>query len=120
MPRVTVEIVCCSVADALATERGGAHRIELCSALDAGGLTPSLGLLEEVKSRCCLPVMAMVRPRPGGFCYTEDERAVMARDAKKMRGDGPTVFAQVKNDVGVDAIVEQVVRTWERATAKAR
>src|ERR1700755_103498 len=41
---------------------------------------------------------------------------VMERDAKKMRGDGPTVFAQVKNDVGVDAIVEQVVKTWARAT----
>jgi len=42
---------------------------------------------------------------------------VMARDAARMRGDGPTVFAQVKNRVGVDAIVEQVVKTWERATA---
>ena len=42
--------------------------------------------------------------------------SVMERDAKKMRGDGPTVFAQVKNDVGVDAIVEQVVGTWKRAT----
>ena len=41
---------------------------------------------------------------------------VMARDAKRMRGDGPTVFAQVKNDVGVDEIVKQVVATWERAT----
>jgi urease accessory protein len=44
---------------------------------------------------------------------------VMARDAKRMRADGPTVFAQVKNDVGVDAIVRQVVSTWERATQKA-
>ncbi len=44
---------------------------------------------------------------------------VMARDAKRMRGDGPTVFAQVKNDVGVGAIVRQVVSTWERATQKA-
>ena len=44
---------------------------------------------------------------------------VMERDAKKMRGEGPTVFAQVKNDVGVDAIVEQVVGTWRRATAGA-
>jgi urease accessory protein len=43
----------------------------------------------------------------------------MARDSQRMRGDGPTVFAQVKNDVGVDAIVEQVVKTWERATEKA-
>ena len=44
---------------------------------------------------------------------------VMARDAQRMRGDGPTVFAQVKNDVGVDAIVSEVMRTWERATRKA-
>ncbi len=40
---------------------------------------------------------------------------VMARDASRMRGEGPTVFAQIKNDVGVDAIVQQVVRTWRRA-----
>ena len=40
---------------------------------------------------------------------------VMERDAKRMRGDGPTVFAQVKNDVGVDDIVKHLVATWERA-----
>jgi len=44
--------------------------------------------------------------------------SVMERDAKKMRGDGPTVFAQIKNDLGVDAIVHEVVRTWQRATAQ--
>jgi urease accessory protein len=43
---------------------------------------------------------------------------VMARDAKRMRGDGPTIFAQVKNDVGVDEIVKQVVAMWERATTR--
>ncbi len=37
-----------------------------------------------------------------------------------MRGDGPTVFAQVKNDVGVDSIVEQVVRTWQKAVMASR
>jgi urease accessory protein len=45
---------------------------------------------------------------------------VMARDAKRMRGDGPTIFAQVKNGAGVDEIVKQVIATWERATQKAR
>jgi urease accessory protein len=40
---------------------------------------------------------------------------VMDRDAKRMRGDGPTVFAQVKNDVGVAEIVREVTATWERA-----
>jgi len=44
---------------------------------------------------------------------------VMGRDAKRMRGEGPTIFAQVKNDVGVDEIVNQVVATWERAIQKA-
>ena len=45
--------------------------------------------------------------------------AVMDRDAKQMRGEGPTIFAQVKNDVGVDAIVEQVLGTWQKATAES-
>jgi urease accessory protein len=45
---------------------------------------------------------------------------VMARDAKRMRGDGPTVFAQVKNGIGVEEIVKQVVATWERATTMSR
>jgi len=42
---------------------------------------------------------------------------VMDRDARRMRGDGPTVFAQVKNDVGVADIVRHVIATWERAVA---
>jgi urease accessory protein len=44
---------------------------------------------------------------------------VMSRDAKRMRGDGPMVFAQVKNDVGVDEIVKLMIATWERATQNA-
>ena len=43
--------------------------------------------------------------------------SVMERDAKKMRGDGPTIFAQVKNDVGVDGIVDQVLATWKKAVS---
>ena len=45
---------------------------------------------------------------------------VMARDAKRMRGDGPTVFAQVKNDMGVDEIVREVLGTWKRATENVK
>ena len=44
---------------------------------------------------------------------------VMDRDARRMRGDGPTVFAQVKNDVGVDEIVRELTATWERAVGAA-
>jgi copper homeostasis protein len=88
MKPIIVEIVCCSVEDALATEAGGADRIELCVALSSGGLTPSLGLLLEVKARTSLPVMAMVRPRAGGFVYSEAELAVMERDAELLAAHG--------------------------------
>src|SRR5579871_3218985 len=46
--------------------------------------------------------------------------SVMERDAKAMRGDGPTIFAQVKNDVGVDDVVTQVLATWKKAVPKSR
>jgi copper homeostasis protein len=88
MASVTVEIVCTSVSDALVTERSGASRIELCSALELGGLTPSLGLLESVKNQVQLPVMAMVRPRPGGFDYDDEEIRVMERDAQHLISSG--------------------------------
>ena len=45
---------------------------------------------------------------------------VMARDAGRMRGEGPTVFAQVINGVGVDRIIRELVGTWQRATATGR
>jgi copper homeostasis protein len=86
--RVTVEIVCCSVLDALHAEQGGAHRIELCAALATGGLTPSLGTLIEIKARTDLPVMAMVRPRPGGFCYAAEDLNVIERDAERLVAHG--------------------------------
>jgi copper homeostasis protein len=85
---ITIEIVCCSVADARAAEGGGADRVELCAALATGGLTPSLGTLAEVKGRTHLPVMAMIRPRPGGFCYSADDLAVMERDAELLVAHG--------------------------------
>ncbi|MBX3097040.1 MAG: copper homeostasis protein CutC [Fimbriimonadaceae bacterium] len=85
---ILVEIVCCSVDDAIAAERGGADRIELCAALGQGGLTPSPGLFRSVKAHCSLPVMAMVRPRSGGFCYTEYEFDSMLRDLDWLLEEG--------------------------------
>ena len=70
-----------SVDDALAAERGGADRLELNAALGLGGLTPSLGTLIEVKQMTRLPVVVMIRPRPGGFAYSPADLRVMERDA---------------------------------------
>jgi copper homeostasis protein len=80
MTRILLEICCGSIDDAIEAERGGAERIELCSALFLGGLTPSIGTIQEAKDRLKIPVMVMVRPRGGGFCYTEAEMASMERD----------------------------------------
>jgi copper homeostasis protein len=88
MPNVLLEICCGSIDDAIQAEQGGADRVELCSALFLGGLTPSLGTLQEAKKRLDIPVMMMIRPRGGGFCYTEAEMSSMERDAEAAVANG--------------------------------
>jgi copper homeostasis protein len=79
-PRVLLEVAAASVEDALAAQEGGADRIELNAALGLGGLTPSLGTLIEVKAAVSLPVLVMVRLRPGGFAYSGADFRGMQRD----------------------------------------
>jgi copper homeostasis protein len=70
------------VQDAITASLNGANRLELNVALELGGLTPSLGLMQEVKQSIEIPVIAMIRPRAGGFHYSQGELAVMQRDAE--------------------------------------
>lgn len=67
--------------------RGGAGRVELCSALDLGGLTPSVGLMRRAAGSG-VPVYAMIRPRAGHFVWSPDEMAVMASDIDVAREAG--------------------------------
>jgi copper homeostasis protein len=101
---VRLEICCGSLEDALAAEEGGADRIELCSALCVGGLTPSAGTLLEVEARVRIPVVAMVRPRAAGFCYGDSEIAVMQRDiaAALQAGAEGVVFGALLPDGSID------------------
>lgn len=85
---MTLEVCIASLDDALAAQAGGADRLELNSGLDLGGLTPSLGLLLEVLEAVSLPVVAMLRPRPGGFAYSAAELRVMERDAELLLEHG--------------------------------
>jgi copper homeostasis protein len=79
---IQLEICAASVEDCVQAERGGADRVELNCALLLGGLTPSLGALREARAAIRLPIIAMIRPRAAGFCYSRSEFKVMQRDAE--------------------------------------
>lgn len=85
---MTFEICAVNIQSALAAERAGAHRIELCSALDVGGLTPSPGLIRAAVGQLAIPVNVLIRPREGNFCYTEHERNIMLDDIRFCREAG--------------------------------
>lgn len=83
-----VEVAVESVAGARSAAAAGANRLELCSSLGEGGLTPSLGLLAAVRDAVAVPVFAMVRPRPGDFLYDDAEFDVLRRDVRLLREAG--------------------------------
>ena len=88
MKNYLLEVCCGSVEDVLQAERGGADRVELNSCLFHGGLTPSIGELITVKQLSKLPAMTMVRPRQGGFCYTDAEYKTALADAEQLLAHG--------------------------------
>lgn len=101
-----VEICCYSVLSCQRAEQAGAHRIELCGGLSEGGITPSLGLIEQVKKTVSIPVFVMIRPRGGDFLYSDSELKTMISDiqwAKKLGADG-LVFGCLTPDGKLDDI----------------
>jgi copper homeostasis protein len=84
---ITLEVCVDNTAGLAAALDGGADRIELCSALEIGGLTPSAGLL-RMASNSPVPVVAMIRPRGGDFCFDEAETALMLHEIDAVAASG--------------------------------
>ncbi|MFN0134636.1 MAG: copper homeostasis protein CutC [Phycisphaerae bacterium] len=99
-----LEIAVDSLADVKAATAGGADRLEVCAALDLGGLTPTVGLLHSTAESCALPMVAMVRPRGGGFVHSLDELRVMARDIAVMfeHGAAAVIFGVITESREID------------------
>lgn len=93
-----------SLEEALAAEQRGAHRIELCSALDQDGLTPSRALIAQCVERLSIPVMAMIRPRGGDFVYSAAEVAQMEEEIAfcKQTGVAGVVFGLLTDAGEID------------------
>ena len=93
-----------TLQDALTAEKRGANRIELCSALDQDGLTPSEELTRQCVHNLSIPVMAMVRPRGGNFVYAEEEIRQMEVEIEffKQSGVAGVVFGLLTDDGEID------------------
>ena len=117
--RRPVEIAVQDPAGARAAIGAGATRLELCQALDVGGLTPSLAILEGVLAAVDpSAVNVLVRPRGGGFVYSAEEIAVVSADIRACvdRGAGGVVIGALTPAGGLDV---DTVRRWRDAAGAA-
>lgn len=87
-----LEVCVDSYASAMAAIAGGADRLELCSALAVGGLTPSPALLRQIREVSNIPVRCLMRTRGGDFLYTKEEIQQMAMEIKLLRQEGADGF----------------------------
>ena len=104
MNKFLLEVCCGSVEDVLQAVQGGADRVELNSCLFHGGLTPSVGELIVAKQSVSIPIMTMVRPRQGGFCYSDAEFRTAMADAEQLllNGTDGLVFGFLNADGTLD------------------
>ena len=115
-----LEVCCGSLLSVRRAAEGGAYRVELCSGLAEGGLTPSLALIEATVQVAGLRRHVLVRPRPGDFLYDAAEQALIVRDIRLARQAGVdgVVVGALTPDGDIDEIACQ--RFVSAATAPLR
>lgn len=111
-----LEIAVQDLIGAVTARNRGADRVELCSSLELGGITPSAGLIESVVSGVEpeFPVHVLVRPRPGDFCYSPDDLDVMMEDVRRAVAAGAAGVVigslhRVKTGLVIDRVVLDLV-----------
>lgn len=87
-----LEVCVDSLASARAAQAGGSDRLELCSALAVGGLSPYPELLRQIKVECSLPVRCLMRPRAGDFLYTKEEINLLCDQIRTLKAAGADGF----------------------------
>ncbi len=107
-----LEVTIDSLASARAAIAGGADRLELCSALAVGGLTPYVALLQQIRQESDIPVRCLIRHRAGDFLYTKEEIQLMACQIQQLRNAGACGFVigclTPKGDLDKDAMLPLV------------
>lgn len=113
----TYLLECCvdSVESAVCAAQGGADRLELCSGLVIGGITPTLALYEKIRESVQIPVHVLIRPRFGDFLYTPEEADLICREiaAFSEAGADGVVIGSLLPDGSLN--LEQMKRFMDRA-----
>ncbi len=91
VPAAILEVIVMSAADAVAAERGGADRLEVVSAIEVGGLTPSLDVFKAIRAATRLPLRVMLRPN-GGYGIDAAELTALCAEAAALRQAGAASF----------------------------
>jgi copper homeostasis protein len=104
LDHIIVEIAAFTPSAAIAAQRAGAHRVELCSGYSEGGLSASVGTVNYVRKNISIPLHVMVRPRIGDFIYNEIEKECILAEIAFYKGIGVDgiVFGALKPDGNID------------------
>ena len=107
-----LEVCIDSLASARSAIGGGADRLELCSALALGGLTPYTELLKQIREESNIPVRCLIRPRSGDFLYSREEIDLMVRQIKVLKTAGSDGFVigclTADGELDVEAVMPMI------------